>query len=74
MAVPSDSALAAEPVHWHTLLRNDGLSLTLSALFVAFLVGQTFAGLREYNDDRAEHGQRGSPESKPVDALHLETE
>jgi hypothetical protein len=57
MAMPSDTALAAEPARWRTLLRNNGLSLTLGTLFVAFLVGQTFAGLREYNDDLAEHGR-----------------
>lgn len=96
------------------MLRNNGLSLVLLLLFLAFIVGQAVTGMHEYNDEQAEHGepslqmndylrtghfveitaenwqseflalasmvllsivlrQRGSPESKPVDAPHGET-
>ena len=38
-------------------LRENGLSLVLFCLFVlTFFIGQTFAGLREYNQEQAEHG------------------
>lgn len=39
------------------LLRDNGLSLMMFGLFVLFLVGQSVAGWKEHNDDRAEHGQ-----------------
>jgi len=39
-----------------TFLRNNGLSITLAALFVFFLAGQIVAGRSEYNDDRARGG------------------
>jgi hypothetical protein len=39
------------------LLRDNGLSLVLGALFLAFMVGQTWTGLLEHNDDLAAHGQ-----------------
>jgi hypothetical protein len=39
------------------LLRDNGLSLVLGALFLVFLVGQTWTGLLEHNDDLASHGQ-----------------
>jgi hypothetical protein len=38
-------------------LRENGLSLTLLALFLAFWVGQAVAGHRHYNDEQREHGQ-----------------
>ena len=38
------------------ILRENGLSLTLFLLFfVTFLVGQSIAGLREYNSEQEEH-------------------
>jgi hypothetical protein len=40
------------------LLRENGLSLVLVALFLAFWVGQALAGHRHYNDEQHEHGQR----------------
>jgi hypothetical protein len=40
------------------LLRDNGLSLTLLALFVAFMAGQTVTGLYEYNDELLAHGER----------------
>ena len=47
MVVPSDAALATErAVRWRTLLRENGLSLVLTGLFVAFLVGQTLTAIR----------------------------
>jgi hypothetical protein len=40
-------------------LRENGLSLTLGALFLAFLLGQTLTGHRHYNEEQIQHG--GSP-------------
>jgi hypothetical protein len=38
-------------------LRENGLSLVLFWLFfVTFIVGQSFSGLRQYNEDQEEHG------------------
>jgi hypothetical protein len=38
-------------------LRENGLSLVLFCLFfLTFIVGQSFAGLRQYNEEQAEHG------------------
>jgi hypothetical protein len=52
MAMPSDTALAAEPARWRTLLRNNELSLALSAPF-AYAVGGSWA----YNTSEAELGR-----------------
>jgi len=38
------------------LLRDAGLSLAFLAIFLVALVGQSFAGLAEENDELAEHG------------------
>jgi hypothetical protein len=40
-----------------TFLRENGLSLVLSGLFLVFLVGQSIAGRLEYNQDQVSHGQ-----------------
>jgi hypothetical protein len=40
-----------------TFLRNNGLSLVLGSLFLALLVAQVFAGQRQYNQERAGHGE-----------------
>ncbi len=37
-------------------LAENGLSLTLFALFLAFIGGQIFSGQRAYNEELAEHG------------------
>jgi succinate dehydrogenase hydrophobic anchor subunit len=37
--------------------RNNGLSLTLFALFALTLLGHSIAGVRTYNEDQREHGQ-----------------
>lgn len=39
------------------ILRDNGLSLTLLALFFVFLIGQALAGQRHYNDEQLQHGQ-----------------
>src|SRR5687767_13806634 len=39
------------------ILRDNGLSLTLLALFIVFLIGQALAGQRHYNDEQLKHGQ-----------------
>lgn len=38
-----------------TFLRNNGLSLTLFAFFLAFLVGQSLTGWHEHNNELLEH-------------------
>jgi hypothetical protein len=39
------------------LLRENGLSIVLVVAFLAFWIGQSIAGHREYNDEQLEHGQ-----------------
>src|SRR5436190_20093350 len=39
------------------LLRNNGLSLVIAALFALLMFGQAETGLHRYNQERAEHGQ-----------------
>ncbi|HEY0680759.1 MAG TPA: DUF6766 family protein [Steroidobacter sp.] len=39
------------------VLRDNGLSLTLTVLFIVFIVGQALAGQRHYNEEQIEHGQ-----------------
>jgi len=43
------------------LFRENGLSIVLVSAFVAFWIGQSVAGYREYNDEQTQHGQ---PESE----------
>jgi Domain of unknown function (DUF6766) len=38
--------------------RENGLSLFFATIFLATLVGQSFAGQHNYNADQAEHGQQ----------------
>jgi hypothetical protein len=38
-------------------LRENGLSLTLGALFIVFLVAQTITGHRYYNEQQLQHGE-----------------
>ena len=38
-------------------MRNNGLSIVLAALFIAFMVGQTLTGWYAFNDEQREHGQ-----------------
>src|SRR3569832_465298 len=38
-------------------LRDNGLTLTMFALFFEFLVGQSIAGWRQHNDNQMEHRQ-----------------
>lgn len=42
----------------HRVLRDNGLSLVLVALFIFFLVGQALAGQRHYNEEQMQHGQQ----------------
>ena len=39
------------------MFRRNGLSIVIGALFIALLVGQVFAGERQYNDEREKHGE-----------------
>jgi hypothetical protein len=40
------------------LFRENGLSIVLASAFVAFWIGQSVAGHREYNDEQRQHGQQ----------------
>jgi hypothetical protein len=63
MAVPREhapiasAAAAASRPDRRTVLRDNGLSLVLTALFLTFMVGQIWTGLLEYNDELASHGR-----------------
>jgi hypothetical protein len=39
------------------LLRENGLSIVLVSAFLAFWIGQSVAGYREYNDEQRQHGR-----------------
>jgi hypothetical protein len=39
------------------LFRENGLSIVLVSAFLAFWIGQSVAGYREYNDEQRQHGQ-----------------
>jgi uncharacterized protein DUF6766 len=39
------------------LFRENGLSIVLVSAFLAFWIGQSVAGHREYNDEQRQHGQ-----------------
>ena len=39
------------------LLRENGLSIVLVSAFLAFWIGQSVAGYREYNDEQRQHGE-----------------
>jgi hypothetical protein len=39
------------------LFRENGLSIVLASAFVAFWLGQSVAGYREYNDEQRQHGR-----------------
>jgi hypothetical protein len=41
------------------LFRENGLSIVLVSAFLAFWVGQSVAGHREYNDEQRQHGESG---------------
>jgi len=43
------------------ILRDNGLSLVIAALFALLLVGQAEAGLHVYNEERAQRGQPAVP-------------
>ena len=38
-------------------MRNNGLSITLTVLFLAFMAAQTLTGWHAFNEERAEHGE-----------------
>ncbi|HEX8386015.1 MAG TPA: DUF6766 family protein [Rubricoccaceae bacterium] len=38
------------------LIRDNGLSIVLAALFVVLLAGQSVAGMHQYNEEQREHG------------------
>jgi len=38
-------------------LRDNGLSVTMLALFLVFIVGQSLTGLRQYNEQQRDHGR-----------------
>lgn len=40
------------------ILRDNGLSFVMFGLFLLFLMGQSVAGWKDYNDDQLAHGQQ----------------
>lgn len=54
----SDIARAPGRLALGRVLRDNGLSLVLFGLFVAFFIGQAFAGHRHYNEEQLQHGQQ----------------
>jgi hypothetical protein len=55
MASKSNSVTPA--ISLRRILRDNGLSLTLVALFLAFWVGQALVGHRQHNEEQRQHGQ-----------------
>lgn len=56
VAVVNAEAVRAMAVA-RTFLRENGLSIVVLALFLAFLVGQAFAGWHEFNAEQLEHDE-----------------
>jgi hypothetical protein len=40
-----------------SVFRHHGLSIVLLIVFVGTMIGQTFTGLRDHNEEQREHGQ-----------------
>jgi hypothetical protein len=59
MAAASPAADSGQRSRLRSFLRDNGLSITLVALFLALLAAQALTGVHEYNNDQREHG--GSP-------------
>ena len=53
------------------LFRDNGLSIVLGVLFVAFLGGQFAAGHRVYNDEQRQHGQPAVAAIEYVRSAHF---
>ena len=53
------------------VLRNNGLSIVLFALFLLFLGGQSLAGQREYNEEQREHQQEEVTYGKYLTSGHF---
>ena len=54
------------------VLRENSLSLVAFGLFfVTFIVGQSLAGQRAYNDEQKEHGEEGVPYLEYVTTAHF---
>jgi hypothetical protein len=51
------TVMQAETTQTRSFVRDNGLSITVIALFLVFLVGQTLAGLSQYNEEQIEHRQ-----------------
>lgn len=57
-----------------SLQRNNGLSISFLILFTGALIGQIFFGFRIYHSHTFCLLEAiGSPQSKPVDALNMQT-
>jgi hypothetical protein len=53
------------------LLRENGLSIVLFSLFIAFWIGQSITGHREHNRDQSEHGQEGISYGAYLQSAHF---
>jgi hypothetical protein len=59
--------VARRVISMKRFFRHNGLSLFLFAVFISILVGQSFVGLTEHNNDNQEHGR---PTISYLDYLH----
>ena len=51
--------------------RNNGLSIVVITLFVAFMVAQALTGLRQFNQEQEEHGQLPVPLGEYLSSGHF---
>jgi hypothetical protein len=55
----------------HRVLRDNGLSIVLVGLFLAFWAGQSIVGHREHSADQREHGQAPLPYVNYIRSAHF---
>jgi hypothetical protein len=68
-SIATDTARATSVAR--TFLRDNGLSIVVLVLFLAFLVGQSVAGWQEFNDEQREHGESAVPFSEYLSSDHF---
>lgn len=61
----------AGPAALRRVLRENGLSIVLAVLFLAFLVGQSVAGMLQYNGEQAAHGEAAVPYLQYLASAHF---
>jgi hypothetical protein len=68
-AMTADSVRATSVAR--TFLRDNGLSIVVLGLFLAFLLGQALAGWHEFNDEQLEHGEPAASFPEYVSGGHF---